>query len=409
VIVVAVLLPRLELSVAAGGSAALLRGPAALAPVPGTGQAIGQVSAAAEAFGVRAGMAMGEALARCPRLTLVPPDPAGVAEAWEEALRRLEAIGAAVAPERPGLVCFEAGGLRGLYPGGARGVVAAAGRALRRAARLGAAPSAFCALAAASRSRAGRPVIVDGGEAEARAHLAPLEVGLLALRERTACLVEPLERLGIPTLGDLAALPRAAVADRFGLAGLHAHDVACGRDEPLRPRRAAERLRESLELPEAASGLQLEHALGLLVERLLARRERRGRRLRAVVLTAVLVEGGTWRERVAFREATADPRRMRLALGLRLEALPAPAEAVRLEVESFGPPITDQRVLLGEAAAAHEGRLREAVRQARALAGSDAALRAVEVDPGSRVPERRTILAPFEGPGAPGRRPDGSP
>src|SRR5207244_635204 len=117
-----------------GGREALLRGPAALAPAPssgGGGGEIGEVSAAAEAFGVRAGMRLGEALARCPQLTLVPPDPAGVAEAWEHVLGRLESIGAAVAPERPGLVCFEERGLRGLH-GGTEGVIAAARRALRR-------------------------------------------------------------------------------------------------------------------------------------------------------------------------------------------------------------------------------------------------------------------------------------
>ena len=53
-------------------------------------------------------------------------------------------------------------------------------------------------------------------------------------------------------------------------------------------------------LPEATSGVQFERGLGLLIDRLLARRERRGRTLRAVVLSAVLVErGGTWRERGA--------------------------------------------------------------------------------------------------------------
>ncbi|MDX6672210.1 MAG: protein ImuB [Solirubrobacteraceae bacterium] len=395
--VVAVLLPRFELSVAAGGGAALLRGPSALAPMPGTTQGIGEVSAAAEAFGVRRGMAMGEALARCPRLALVPPDPAGVAEAWEEVLARLEGIGAAVAPGRPGQVCFAADGLRGLHGGGVRGVVAAAVRALRRPARLGAGPGAFCALAAATRARVVRPALVEGGPAQARAYLGPLEVGLLSLREAAAPLVEPLERLGIATLGALAALPRDAVADRFGYPGLHAHDLARGHDEPLRPRRPFEVLRESLELPEAASGPQLEQALGLLVDRLVARGERRGRTLRAVALSAVLVEGGTWRERVTFREALADPQRMRLALAPRLALLPAPADALRLAVESFGPPVTDQRPLLDEAAAVREGRLREVVRQTRALAGTDAALRVVEVDPGSRVPERRAILAPFEG------------
>ena len=36
---------------------------------------------AAEAHGVRAGLRLGEALARCPTLQLVTPDPAGVADA----------------------------------------------------------------------------------------------------------------------------------------------------------------------------------------------------------------------------------------------------------------------------------------------------------------------------------------
>jgi protein ImuB len=186
------------------------------------------------------------------------------------------------------------------------------------------------------------------------------------------------------------------VADRFGAAGLLARELACGRDGALAPRQPPERLAEELELPEALSGVQLDRALGLLVDRLLARRERRGRSLRAVVLSAVLVEGGTWREHVPFREALADAQRMRLALGQRLVLLPAPAERLRLAVERFGPPVADQRSLLDEAAAVRARRLREAVRQARAAAGPDAALRVLAVDPDSRVPERRAVLTPFE-------------
>jgi protein ImuB len=220
---------------------------------------------------------------------------------------------------------------------------------------------------------------------------------LLRARPALADLPEALERLGIGTLGELAALAPAVLADRFGTAGLSAHELSSGGDGALRPRPAAEYLRESLELPEAASGIQLERGLGLLIDRLLARRERRGRTLRAVVLSAVLVESGTWRERVVFREALADPVRMRLALAQRLALMPAPAEVLRLAVERFGPPASDQRGLLDDPSAARAVRLREAIRQARTAAGPDAALRVLEVDPYSRVPERRAVLAPFEG------------
>jgi protein ImuB len=394
--IVAVLVPRFTLAVAAGGRAGLLQRPAALAPEPGRDQLVGEVSLAAEAFGVRAGMRLGEALARCPELVLVPPDPAGVADAWERLLVRLEATGAGVEPVRPGLACFTASGLVRLHGGGVEGVLAAARRALRAPARLGAAATRFCATAASTRARPRRPEVVRG---EARAYLAPLPVTLLRARAETAALPPTLARLGVTTLGALAALPRDAVADRLGVSGVLAHELACGHDTPLSPREVLERLEELLELPEAVSGLQLERGLALLIDRVLARRERRGRTLRAIVLSARLVEGGTWHERVTFREALADPVRMRLALGPRLGLLPAPAEALRLCVERFGPPVGDQRSLLDEAAQLRAARLREGVRQARAAAGPDAALRVLPVDPGSRVPERRAALAPFEGSG----------
>jgi protein ImuB len=392
--VVCVHLPRFALAAAAGGREALLREPAALAPEPGREQRIGEVSLAAEAFGVRAGMRLGEALARCPQLALVPPDPVGVADAWERVMLRLESIGAAVESDRAGLACFDATGLRRLHGGTLDATLAATRRAIERPLRLGAGPSRFTALAAAHRARPRRPEIVSG---DATTWLAGEPVALLGLRPATAALTEPLERLGVLTLGAVAALSRGELADRFGPAGLAAHALVRGRDEvPLSPRGVGETLEERLDLPEAGSGVQLERALGMLVDRLLARRERRGRTLRAVAIAAKLVEGGTWRERVVFREALSDPLRMRLALGRRIALLPAPAEALRLSVERFGPPGGAQQPLLEDSAEHRATRLREAVRQARAAAGPNAALRVREVDPDSRLPERRAVLTPFE-------------
>src|SRR5215207_8140598 len=54
--IVCVQLPRFALVVAARGRDVLAAGPVALAPEPGCEQFIGEVSAAAEAYGVRAGL-----------------------------------------------------------------------------------------------------------------------------------------------------------------------------------------------------------------------------------------------------------------------------------------------------------------------------------------------------------------
>jgi impB/mucB/samB family protein len=389
--IVCVLLPRFTLAVAAGGREILAAGPAALAPEPGREQLVGEVSASAEVFGIHAGMRLGEALARCPRLALVPPDPVGVADAWEGIVTRLESTGAGVESPRPGVACFDARGLRRLHGGSLDGVVAAVRTALRVPARIGGGPSRFCAMAGAARARSRRAEIVAGADA-----LAGEPVALLRDCAQTAPIVEALEQLGLTTLGAVAALPAAALADRFGRAGLRARELARGQDTPLRPRPVGETLEESLELAESASGVQLHRALDLLVDRVLARRERRGRTLRAVVVSARLVEGGTWRERVVFREALADPVRMRLALTGRLALLPAPADALKLAVERFGPPSVPGQALFSDSGTVRRARLREAVRQARTVAGPDAALRVLAVEPDSRVPERRAVLTPFE-------------
>lgn len=392
--VVCVHIPRFELTVAAGGAQALAGRALALAPMAGGELRVGQVSGAAQACGVKAGMELGEALVRCPDLTLVPADPLAVEEAWEAVMRALEGIGAAVEPARAGLAYFEAAGLRGMYGSDER-TLAQARRAISRPVRIGVAPSRFCALAAAIQASARRAKIVD--ERAALRYLAAAPVDLLGLRERTEALPIPLARLGVRTLGDLRKLGRDPLADRFGEPGVLAYRLACGEDAPLRPRSAQSSLEESLRIADASSGVVLERVLGLLVDRLMARSERRGRTLRALVLSAHLAGGGTWSERVVLREALCDPERIRLALSARLALLPAPAESLRLRVERFGPAGGEQLGLSRHDGAARRERLGEAVSQVRTAAGHDAALRAVLIDPDSRVPERRVALTPLQG------------
>ena len=398
--IVCVYIPRFALRAALAGQGGLAPGDlVALAPEAGREQVVGEVSPAAEGYGVAPGMRVGEAIARCPELRLIPPDPESARALWSQALDRLEGLGAEVESDTAGIAYFEARGLHGLHGGSLEGVLAAARRALGRPApRLAAGPSRFCAYAAARTTRARRgPRIVR--PADAAAFLAPLPVALLRSRPELAWLPEMLMRLGIRTLGELAALPRAAVAERFGHPGLLALRLATGDDTPLDPRRPPEPVAERLDLPEAASGLHLERALELLVARVLARPERRGRTLRSLALSARFVAGGTWRTRVTLRQASADAARIRLALGPRLAELPAPADSLALEVEAFGPPAHDQARLLGDGAALRRRRLDEAVRQARAAAGPDAALRVLEIDPDSRLPERRSLLMPYDGGG----------
>jgi nucleotidyltransferase/DNA polymerase involved in DNA repair len=385
------LIPRFRLIAATSGNRETMARPAALAPELGGAQLIGEVTEPAERFGLRAGMRIGEALSRCPELALIAPDPERAERAWDEAQRRLEGIGAQVESGRAGEAFFEAGGLSRLW-GGIEGVLKRVRHQVGKSVRLGAAPGRFCAYVAAASSGGIVP------DERAREFLEPLPVSLLCGRlgkdEEGDDLPNELERLGISTLGRLAGLPRDAVADRFGRLGLRARRLARGEDDPLRPRPVREAIAVELELPEAVSGQQLERSLELLIARLLAHGARRGRSLRTLSLSARLAAGGGWRRQVALRRASADRSRLADALLPHLTLLPAPAATLRLEAVALGPE-TGEQLSLSSPEEERRRRISEAVSQTRSAAGADSLLRVLEVDPESRVPERREVLMPF--------------
>lgn len=298
-------------------------------------------------------------------------------------VRALEGVGAAVESERSGEAYFAIGGLRGLYVDDA-GVIAAARRAvtvaLAEEPAVGAGPTRLAAFFAA------------------RGLSAPFPVALLADRLDSAeaeAFVTALERLGIETLAALAAVGADQVADRFGPLGLRALRLARGEDEPLRPRRAHEDLAATVELPEGVAGSQLERALALLVDRLLAAPQRRGRTLLGVRLGARLCAGGSWSVEQGLGRPTASARSLRALLAPRLEGLPGPASALRLRALGLGPPEGDQLELAVGGEALRRRRLGEAVREVRAAQGAEALLKVLPVDAASRVPERWSVLTPF--------------
>jgi protein ImuB len=391
-VIACVVIPGFELRAALRVRPRLSLGPAALAPAPGEEPLLGPVTAAADAEGVRPGMRMGEALATCPGLVLVEQDPAAAEQAWEGILRRLEDAGFSVEPDGLGCVTFETRGVERLYGG----VQPALLRALAAVgpgwdARAGAADRPFAALAAASVARPGQVVVVD--DAGMDEFLAPLPLHLLPLEQDRQ---QELRELGVRRLGDLARLPRASVAERFGPEGRRAWSLARGgRRERVRGRRAAAEIVEELEFPEAVGNeLTLRRALSVLVERALDRPEREGRFVRKLALAARLVGGGSWRRTLTLREPAAERDRIRVALGPKLAELPAPVASLRLELVELTEDAGRQLELVRPAGSELEGRLKDGLRQVRASTGSGSVCTVVEVAPWSRIPEARALFVP---------------
>jgi protein ImuB len=319
-------------------------------------------------------------------------DPVEAGELTEGLLRRLERIGAAVESERAGEALFVLDGLRGIHEGTSAGVLAAARRAAEIEVRIGVAPTRFAAHAAARRETIVPPP-------EAGDFLAGLPVSTLAGRlelppREAGSLIATMRRLGIEALGDLAALSPGRIADRFGPAGSEALRLARGEEGPLRPRRPHEELAEQLELPEGAAGDQLEHALKLLVARLLAAPQRKGRTLLGLRLGAVLSGGGSWSVDQGLGRPTASERTLRAVLAPRLETLPGPVAALRLRALGLGPPVGDQLELPLRGEEHRKRRLGEAIREVRSAQGAGSLLTIVPLDSASRFPERWAMLTP---------------
>ncbi len=387
-----IVIPGFELRVALQRRPRLRLEPAALAPEPGAEALLGPVTAAAEAAGVEPGMRLGEALATCPSLQLVDPDPAAAEEAWEGIVRGLEDAGFAVDPAAPGCAYFETSGVERLYGG----LEPALKRALKAVgpgwdARAGAAKRRFAALAAANVARSGQALVVS--DEHAREFLAPLPLNLLPLQARQQ---QELADLGITRLGELAGLPGGAVAERLGPDGRRAWSLARGgSSRRVRGRKPPAELFETLEFPEAVGNeLTLRRSLGVLLDRLLARPERGGRALRKLALSARLVGGGSWRRTVTLRDATAELARLRAALGPKLLDLPAPAVALTLEVLILSESVGSQLELVQPEGAELREHLREGLRQVSAGTGSGSVCTVVEVAPWSRLPEQRALLVP---------------
>src|SRR5215211_7445016 len=277
-------------------------------------------SEGARAEGVRTGLRRREAQSRCPELELLAHDPARDARAFEPVLVAVEQLTPWVEVLHPGECAFPARGAA-RYHGGEPSLVATLTAAVhaalggRATCQVGIADGTFAAGLAARRSGAGlagrragaglvgrragvglaahraeaglvgrHGVIVPPGGS--RAFLAPVPVAALDRPD----LADLLVRLGLRTLGDLAALPRADLATRFGPEGARAARLAAGVDEhPRGARRPPPDLRVAAELDPPADRVDVAaFTAKTLADELVARLDRLG-----LACTRLRIEAGT--------------------------------------------------------------------------------------------------------------------
>ena len=205
---------------------------------------------AAAIEGVRPGHRRREAQRICPALRIIGHDPARDGRMFEAAIRSVGEMVPRLEASEPGLMTFIARGPARYFGGEwamsrrvldlvTRAISECCGSAGVEGVRigLGIADGRFTAGVAANRAatRPGQPIeIVEPGCEATREYLAPQSIA--TLRDIAGCdaeLVDLLHRLGLHTLGMLAALPAPDVLARFAAPGAFAHLIASGGDDRL--------------------------------------------------------------------------------------------------------------------------------------------------------------------------------
>ncbi len=350
----------------------------------------------------RPGTALSRVLAEQPNVHLLAADPVYYQHCWDQIVGRLQQLFPGIEDAGLGCAYIDVAGLESLYGGPSeldrrlRGAVADGWRQ-----RWGLGAGKFVARCAAVRSRPGRVLRSPSDPASRRAFLAGLPASLLPLDDEAQQL---LADFGMATLGDLAAQPRAALRARLGAPGAHVWDLARGDDrEPLRPLPPAETVSDQLEFPFPAVSVEA-FSIGLLtlLQRLYRRPPLVGRAARHIALTGQISDQPTWSFNYRFRSPAAGAAAAHTSLLAVLSGrepgplgLPGPVKDLQVELGQLGPTPTIQGELWSKS---RKAGLQAAVAGLRRRLPGEALLRVVEVEPWSRIPERRQALVRFTAP-----------
>jgi DNA polymerase-4/protein ImuB len=390
-----VLIPHLPVAVERQRDPALRSRPVVIGETPDQRKAVLDCAPEAEAQGVRVGMPLRQALALCREALFLPPHPSLYRDVFESVLEALEGFSPEVEESALGRAYLNVAGLAPHYEGEldmGEQMIRSLRDATAMVASAGIAEGKFVAWAAAVTSALGQVCTVPAAkEAE---FLHPLDVSLLPAAPDT---LRRLELYGLHIMGDLAALPVGPLQAQFGAEGKRLWELALGTDkEPLHPRLREELLVERLRFPSPAISVE---ALVVACRRLLVRLHWRlhGRAARRMRLRALLWGGRSWEKPVTFHEAVVDWERMLFIAKsvLANTTLPAPVEELAIELSGITEERGRQATLFAEKAGLKR-QLGETVRQLRARWGRPLVSRVVEVEPWSRLPERRHALIDYE-------------
>jgi DNA polymerase IV len=208
---------------------------------------------------------------------------------------------------------------------------------------------------------------------------------------------EKLRHFGIKTLGEAAALPAGPLLAQFGPEGKIINELARGLDTtPLYPRFMEENIEESTVLTSVTVALEaIMITLEALLTRVFARDILKGRGIRRLNLWTRGWRTEHWEHTVQYKEPAMDVKNVMARIKPLLENFPqpGPVERIGLQITGMGYRSGRQKSLFSDVRAMD--RLMDDIKQLEFRMGGPQVFRIKEVEPWSRIPERRYVLAPI--------------
>ena len=345
---------------------------------------------------VRAGMTLEQAMSCRNDLIILDADESYYRSVFEGVLRALLRVSDRVEAAELGVAYARVDGLERLYGGEsevAAALLAAVLGYLR--ARIGVGDTKFAAyIAARTAPASGIAVCPD----DAAGFLAPMSIDLLPVSDE---LKRSLHGFGVHKMGQLAALSRDIITDRFGAEGRLAWDRCNGIDSrPVVPIAPVVSVVEYASLPFASASLELLLASAdILLRRAFDSPELRHRLVGSVTLAATSPDAETWTQVVRFKEPAASREASADTIRRQVEAHPpeVPVDDLTVTLGDLGGETGRQLRLMDDARDRRRDMIMEAERKLRSLLkGAPALHKIVEVAPWHPIPELRALRVPLD-------------
>ena len=339
------------------------------------------------------GMPLQEAVARYPEATIVESDLGCYEREFDKLVAALSERSPVVERSALGRLYVGLDGLRDTY-GTEKGLINSLMNAVPQHLypRVGVSDGKFVAYLAALCATPGRAYKISGNVREV---IAGFRVDVLPVSWQVKA---RLKGFGLDTLGEIASLPLGAFEAQFGVEGRRLWKLARGLDDdPLIPEKLEEVVSGTFSFGISVSGLEpilmaVDHLLGDLF----GRADMKGRYVRFAQVSGAVLNQVRWNRKVLFKTPAGNKEKAYLAIKAKLDGvrLHGPLEDITVTLSDLTSENGIQESLFQEMR--KKDRLREVVAQLKTSQGSNPILQVKEMEPWSRIPERRMALVTYD-------------